>query len=179
MLGLEHGLNSHVFELTMSNSEDGCVEFLVGRQDIYNVKAVFVLYCSGVCPGVEDSDVQVVFIERFHYVNHLGVAHVGTVLLEGKAEDDNVAVEHLNAFLEHQLDYAVGNVRAHAVVHSAARKYDFRVVAVTLCALCKVVGVDAYAVAAYKAGLEGKEVPLCGSCLKHILSIDTHECENL
>ena len=36
-------------------------------------------------PGVVDSDVDIVLTERLDDVDHLRVAHIGAVLLEGKA----------------------------------------------------------------------------------------------
>ena len=39
----------------------------------------------GIGPGVVDGDVDIVLLERLDDVDHLRVAHIGAVLLEGKA----------------------------------------------------------------------------------------------
>ena len=45
------------------------------------------MFCYGwICPGVVNGDVGIVFFQRLDDVDHLGVAHVGTVFLEGESE---------------------------------------------------------------------------------------------
>lgn len=158
----------------MGYGGDGGVELLFLGQFVDYIEAVFVLDSCRVGPGIEDGDVEVVFLEGLDYVNDFGVAHVGAVLLEGEAENDDVAAEHLYAFLEHELDDAVGYVRAHAIVHAAASEDDLWIVAVPLCALREVVGIDAYAVAADQSGLERQEIPLSGGGGKNVLCVDAH-----
>ena len=67
--------------------------------------------------------------------NAIEVDGVGAVLLEGEAQNEDVTVEHLDAFLQHQLDSLGGHILTHAVIHAATGKDDFRIVAVTLGAL--------------------------------------------
>lgn len=45
---------------------------------------IFTLCDLRIGPGVVDSDVDIVLTERLDYVDHLRVAHIGAVLLEGK-----------------------------------------------------------------------------------------------
>ena len=179
VVGFEEGADVEAFELAVSDCCNSCIEFFVSGKFIDYIESVFAFCDGGIGPRVEDCHVEVVFLEGANNVDDFGVAHVGAVLLEGKAEDDDVAVEHLYAFLEHELDDAVGHVGAHAVVHAASGEDDFRVVAVALGALGEIVGVNAYAVATHKARLEGKEVPLGGSCFENVLGIDAHEGEYL
>lgn len=160
VVGFEDGSYVHSFEGFVCYSGDGCIELLVGGEFVDNVEAVFVTHGCRVCPGVKDSDVEVILFEGFDDVYDLGVAHVGAVLLEGEAEDNDMATEYLNAFLEHEFDNSVGNVSAHTIVHAATGEDDFGVVAVALCALCKVVGIDTDAVTSNESGFERQEVPL-------------------
>ncbi len=165
-------------ELAVCDGGYGSVEFLGDRELVHDFDAVFAANGFGVRPRVVDGDVEVVFHQCLVYVDDFGVAHVGAVFLEGKAEDEDVAAEHLDAFLEHELDYAVGHVGAHAVVHAAAGEDDFGVVAVALGALGEVVRVDAYAVAADESGLEGQEVPFGRGGFENVLRVDAHEGED-
>lgn len=87
------------FEFLVGDGGDAGVEFLVYREFVDNVKTVFAFGDGGVCPGVEDGDVEVVFLEGFHNVDNLGVAYVGAVLLECEAHHKNMAAKYLYAFL--------------------------------------------------------------------------------
>lgn len=136
MVGVEDRGDVHAFESFVGNGGNGGIEFLAGREGVYNFKTVFVLDGGGIGPGVVDCDVEVVLFEGFDDVDYLGVAHVGAVFLEGETEDDDMAAEHLNAFFEHELDYSVGNIGSHTIVHAATCEDNLRVVAIALCALC-------------------------------------------
>lgn len=161
MLGLKDAGDIDTLEFSVSNSCNSGVEFLVRGEFVDNFEAVFVFHCGWICPGVEDGDVEVVFLEGFDDVDDLGVAYVGAVLLESEAKDNDVAAEYLYSFFKHEFDDAVGYVCTHAVVHAPSGENDFGVVAISLGALREIVGVDAYAVAAYESRLERKEVPFC------------------
>lgn len=153
--GFEEGCDVEAFEFAMGDGGDGGVEFLTGGKFVDYGEAIFALDCGRIGPGVVDCDVEVVFLEGLDDVDDLGVAHVGAVLFECEAEDYDVAVEHLDAFFEHEFDDAVGYISAHAVVHAAAGEDYLRVVTVALGALGEIIGIDTDTVAADESGLEG------------------------
>ena len=68
--------------------------------------------------------------------------------------------------------HAVGDIDAHAVVDAPARMDDVRVVAHFLGLVGDVERIDADAVAAHQAGLEGQEVPLGAGRLEHVARVD-------
>lgn len=178
MAGVEDGGDVEAFEFLVGHGGDAGVELLAGGEFVDYFEAVFAAHGFGVCPGVEDGDGEVVLMQGLDDVDYLGIAHVGAVFLEGEAQDEDVAAEYLDAFLEHELDDAVGHVGAHAVVHASAGEDDFGVVAVALGALGQVVGVDADAVAADESGFEGQEVPLGGCGFEDVGGVDAHQCED-
>ena len=67
---------------------------------------------------------------------------------------------------------AVGDIDAHAVVDAPARMDDVRVVADFLGLVGDVERIDADAVAADQARLEGQEVPLGAGGLEHVARVD-------
>lgn len=174
MFRFEEGCDVEAFEFAMGDGGDGGVEFLTGGKFVDYSKAVLALDGGRIGPGIVDSDVEIIFFESLDDVDNLGVAHVGAVLFECKAKDEDVAVKYLDAFLEHEFDDAVGNIGTHAVVHAASGEDYLRVVTVALGALCKVIGIDTDAVAADESGLEGEEVPFGRCSLEHIGRVDTH-----
>lgn len=145
----------------MGDSGDGGIEFFVGRQLVDHIKAILMLYGCWIRPGVEDGDVEVVFLESLDDIHHLGVAHVGAVLLECEPKDDDVASQDLDTLLEHEFDHTVGDVGTHAVVHTPASKDDLRIVTIALGALSEIVGIHSNAVTTDESGLEWQEIPLC------------------
>lgn len=176
--GVEDGGDVEAFEFLVGYGGDAGVELVAGGEFVGHAEAVFALYGGGVGPGVVDGYVEVVFLEGFDDVDDFGVAYIGAVFLEGEAQDEDMTAEHLDAFLEHELDDAVGHVGAHAVVHASAGEDDFGVVAVALGALGQVVGVDADAVSADESGLEGQEVPLGGCGFEDVGGVDAHQGED-
>jgi len=162
----------------VSDSSDGCVE-LLGGKFIGDVNAILMFGNCGVGPGVIDGDVDIVLLQSIVDIHHLGIATVGAVLLEGEAKDEDLAVEDLDAFLEHQLNSLGGNIFAHAVVHPAAGKDNLGVIAIALGALGKVIGVNTDAVTTNKSGTEGEEIPLGAGSLQYIEGVDTHLVEDL
>lgn len=176
--GFEEACDVEAFEFAMSDGCNSGVEFLTDGKFVDYSETILALDGGRVCPGVEDGDVEVILFEGLDDVDDLGVAHVGAVLFESEAEDEDVAVEYLYAFLEHEFDDAVGNVGAHAVVHAASGEDDFGVVAVALGTLGEIVGIDADAVASDESGLEGEEVPLGRCCLEDVVGVDAHKGED-
>ena len=134
MLVFQERRNIQCLELPVGDGEDGCVELVCG-QFVGDFDAVLVPYYVRIGPGVVYRDVDIVLLQGPVDVYDLGVAHVRAVLLESEAEDEDVGVKYLKAFLEHQLYCLGGDVLAHSVVHAAACEDDLGVVAVPLGAL--------------------------------------------
>lgn len=176
--GFEEGCDVEVFEFAVGDGGYGGVEFFAGGKFVDYGEAVLALDGGGVGPGIVDSDVEIIFFESLDDVDDLGVAHVGAILLECEAKDEDVAVEHLNALFKHEFDDAVGYISAHAVVHAASCEDNLGIVAIALGTLGEVIGVDADAVAPDESGLEGKEVPFGRSSLENVGCVDAHECED-
>lgn len=86
MGGIQDTGDVDVGELAVGDGSDGCVEFFVFGEFVHYLEAVFALDSGGVRPRVKDGDVEVVFLEGLDDVDDLGVAHIGTVLLEGETE---------------------------------------------------------------------------------------------
>ena len=166
------------FKLLVGNGGDAGVELLAG-QLVHHLDTVFVLHDGRVGPGVVDGDVEVVFLQCLVDVDDLGVAHVGAVLLEGETKDEDVALQNLNAFLQHQLDGLGGNVFTHAVVHSTPGKDNLGIVTITLGALGQIIRVDTDTMATHQSRTERQEVPLGACGFQHVEGVDAHLVENL
>lgn len=176
---LEQRLQVEIVEDLVGHCGNHCVVAHALVELVGDFDAIFAADSLGVGPRVIDRDAQAVFTEGADDVDDLGIAHVGAVLLEGEAENQNLAVENLDAFLKHELHNAVGDIGAHAVVHAASGEDDLGVVAVALRTLGEIVGVYSDAVAADKSGLERKEVPFRRGGLEDIGGVDAHEGEDL
>ena len=81
-------------------------------------------------------------------INDFGVTDIRAVLLESNAEDKDISVLDLDAFLVHSLDSAVGNVVAHAVVQTSGVRHNSWQDTIDLCFLYQIIRIDAYAMAA-------------------------------
>ena len=160
VVGFEEGADVEAFEFAVGDGCNGCIKFFISRQFIEYIEPVFTFNCGRICPRIEDGDIEVILLKSFDYVDNFGIANVGAVLFECKAEDYDVATKHLDAFLEHEFDDTVSHVGAHAVVHAATGEYDFGIIAIALCALCEIVRVDTDTVSAYQTRLERKKIPL-------------------
>lgn len=160
MAWVEVRFDVKTFEGFVGNGGDSGIEFLFLGKLVDYGKSIFVLNSCGICPRVVYGDIEVVLLESFDDVNDFGVAHIGTIFLEGEAEHEDVATKYLYAFFEHELDYTVGNICPHAVVHAASGEDNFRIVAVALGALGEIIGVNSDAMTANETRLEGKEIPL-------------------
>jgi hypothetical protein len=75
---------------------------------------------AGFCPRVVHIYVYVVFAQLADDVDHLGVAQVGAVFLEGKAHDEHFGAFYMNAALHQGFHQLAGHIGAHAVVQAAA-----------------------------------------------------------
>ena len=71
----------------MSNGKDYSVILLIRKLRL-DADTIFVLNSFGVSPRVVYVDVVGVFAKGMIYIHHLGVADIGTVLLESNAEDE-------------------------------------------------------------------------------------------
>ena len=162
----------------MSHSGNSSIK-LLGGQFVYDLDAVLMLHDGRIGPGVINSDVEVILLQGLVDVDDLSVAHVGAIFLEGEAQDNDVAVEHLNALLQHQFDGFCSHILTHSIIHATTGKDNLWVVAVTLGALCQIVGVNTDAVAAHQTGTEGQEIPLGACGLQHVEGVNTHLVEDL
>ncbi len=63
--------------------DDGLVA--VGGEFVMYLHTILTLCDFGIGPGVVDGDVDIVLAEGLDDVDHLRIAHIGAVLLEGKA----------------------------------------------------------------------------------------------
>lgn len=99
--GVEDGGDVDVGEFFVGDGEDGGIELLSVGELVDYFEAVFSADGFGIGPWVEDRYVEVVFLEGLDDVYDFCVAHVGTVLFEGEAEDYDVAAKDLYPFLEH------------------------------------------------------------------------------
>ena len=176
--GFEEACDVEAFEFAMGDGCNSGVEFLTGGKFVDYGEAIFALDGGRIGPGIVDSDVEIIFFESLDDVDNLGVAHIGAILFECKAEDDDVAIEHLDAFLEHEFDDAVGYISVHAVVHAAAGEDYLGVVTVALGALGEIIGIDTDTVAADESGLEGEEVPFSRGSLEDVSCVDAHKGED-
>lgn len=177
VVGFEEGADVEAFEFAVGDGCNSGVEFLTGGKFVDYSETVLALDGGGVGPGVEDGDIEVILFEGLDDVDDLGVAYVGAVFLECETEDEDVTVENLYAFFEHEFDDTVSDIDAHAVVHAATGEYDFGIIAIALCALCEIVRVDTDTVATDESGFEGKEVPLGGCGFENVGGVDAHKCE--
>lgn len=71
-------------ELSVGDGEDDGVVASRGKFVLY-LHTILTLCDLGIGPWVVNGDVDIVLTERLDDVNHLRIAHVGAVLLEGKA----------------------------------------------------------------------------------------------
>lgn len=98
VLVLQQGGNIEAFELLVSHGSHASVE-LLRWQLVHHLDAILMLHDGRIGPRVVNGDVEVVFLQGLVDVDHLGVAHIGAVLLEGETQDEDVAVEHLRTYI--------------------------------------------------------------------------------
>ncbi len=126
----------------------------------------------GIDPRVIDIGGNVEFVQVVDDARHLGVAVVGAVFLEGKAQYQHAQVSLQQALAAHQADELVDHVLAHAVVDAAAGQDHFRMVADLFRLVGQVIGINADAVPADQARADGHEVPLGARGLQHLDRVD-------
>ena len=140
--------------------------------------AVFVLGLGRFGHRVVHDHVAAVALQFADHVDHLAVAQIGAVFLEGEAQHDDVGALDVVAALDHLLDGLFGDVLAHAVVDATAGQDDLRVVAQHVGLVGEVVRIDADAVAAHQARTEGQEVPLGARSFEHFDGVDADLVED-
>src|SRR6185312_2525306 len=109
-------------------------------------------------------------------IDHLRIANVRDVLLEGNAEHGHDRLLGRGR-LEHPRALA-RDVRAHHVIDAAPRKNDLRKIAGLLCPVRQVIRVDADAVPADQARLKGLEVPFGPSRRQYVPGVDPEPVED-
>ena len=112
--GFEIGFFEGAIGRVIYGNDHGVVA--IGFWFAYEVEVVFVLYLSGIGHRVDDIHGDVVALQLSDHINHLGVADVGHVLLEGEAHDQNARFERILAEFEHAFDGLFANVCAHGVI---------------------------------------------------------------
>ena len=157
----------------MADSDDdavGVFHVLKGDQ----IHAVLVSGNLRVGPGVGDLRDDLILFQSLDDVVDLAVAGVGTVFLEGDAENVDLRVLRRFPGLDHLLDGRVRHEGAHAVVHLSAVEDDLAVIAKFLSHIRQIVRIHADAVAAHQTGLEAQRVPLGVHARQHLVRVDAH-----
>ena len=108
------------------------------------------------------------------HVDHLGIADVGHVRLEGEPEHQDRACAGAAALVDR-----VGDPLAHAVIGRPPGEDHARQIAEALRAVAEIIRIDADAVAADQARAEGEEIPLGPGGLEHVQGGDAELAENL
>ena len=162
----------------MAYSHDSRIIFLVW-QFADDIDAISTAYHFRVGPGVIDRDADMILLEGMIDVDDARITHIRTVLLKGKAHDDDLGTQHLDALFQHQFDGLVGHVCPHPVVHAAPCQDNLRVIAQTLGALSQIVGVNRDAVSTYQARIHFDEVPFGACSLQDILRVDAQQAADL
>ena len=172
-----NGLCAHGFELVVGDGDDDGVVGPSGRL-LHRGDAVFMLGGSSIGPGVEHVGLHMVVGQFFDDVHHAGVAQVGAVFFEGKAQHQHAGALHMDAALGHGFDELGDHVGAHAVIQAATGQDDLGVVAHGLGLVGEVIRVHANAVAADQTGTKGQEVPLAAGGLQHGFGVNVHLVED-
>src|SRR6266704_1212194 len=111
-------------------------------------------------------------------IDHLRVADVGAVFLEGEAEHVDAGALDVAAGVDHLLHRLARDVRPHAVVDAAAGKDHLGVIAGELGLVREVVGIDPYAMSSDETGSEGQEIPLGPSRVQDFGGVEAELVEN-
>ena len=99
----EERFNFNILKLFVCNGSDCGVEFFVARKFVRYFDAVFAAHSFWVGPWVKDSDVDIVVLECFVYVDYLGVAYIGAIFFECETENEDMTAKNLYAFLSMSL----------------------------------------------------------------------------
>ena len=113
-----------------------------------------------------------------HDVDHLRVAQVGHVLLEGQAEHEHLLGPAAGASGRDFIGDPGGDVGPHVVIDAPSGQDDLRVVAVRPRDMGEVERIDPDAVAADGAGLEIQEVPLGVRRLEDVVDREAEAVED-
>ena len=161
----------------MWNSEH---EELSARKGVPRLEldAVFVLRFLRIDDGVVDVHFQPVAAQLGNKIRDFGIAKVRAVFLEGKPGDDRFRAVRGEAGLRQALHRHLGDEARHAVVDAPPGEDRLGLVAEHLGSVRQVIGIDADAVAAHKAGMEREEVRLGGSGAQHLAGVDAHAVED-
>src|SRR5215469_4414489 len=89
-----HVVWSHSGESAVPYGHHDRVVTADGRFARLELETEFVAGLVPVGPGIPDFDLRLVLLETADEVDDLGIAHVGAVLLEGQAHDQNTAADN-------------------------------------------------------------------------------------
>ena len=112
------------------------------------------------------------------YVDDFRISRVGAIFFKRKAENRNLCVFYRDIRLYKIFNGVFGYIFAHIVVYASAGENNLAVIAHFLGLVCKVIGVNAYAVSADKPGIEFEEIPLCACRLQNGFCIYAHFVED-
>ena len=132
----------------------------------------------GVGPWIMDFHFQAVLLEFVDDIDCAGVADIGAVFFEGDSEHEHFGSLYFDLFLNHEFDNLGCDIFAHIVVEPSTCEDYFGVVAILLCFLGEVVGIDADTVTSDKTRFKGQKIPLCAGSFKHFVGVDTHAVED-
>ena len=110
--------------------------------------------------------------QRAHEIDHLGIARVWHVLLEGEAHYQHARAVDALLPLEHGLDHVVGNEGRHAVIDAAPGEDHLRMEADRFGLVGQIIGIDANAVTADEAGAKRLEIPFGAGRLEHLARLE-------
>eukprot|EP01022_Parablepharisma_sp_SALTPOND_P004211 TRINITY_DN118_c1_g1_i1.p1 TRINITY_DN118_c1_g1~~TRINITY_DN118_c1_g1_i1.p1 ORF type:complete len:1598 (-),score=548.50 TRINITY_DN118_c1_g1_i1:18136-22929(-) len=153
----------------------------IGARQVGPVLQLDAVFVFGVLAGgdrIVDVDFHTIGLQFGHDVDHLGVAQVGAVFLEGQAQHVDLGTLDVETGGNHGLDRLLGHELGHAVVDATTGQDHLRVVAQHLGLVGQVVRVHADAVATDQARTEGQEVPLGTGGLQHFQGIDADLVED-
>ena len=131
---LHEGFHIHVKELLMCHRENDRIKLrvwnLVGHRN-----TIFLKHMFGIGPRIIDRDIRSILTQRMVDVNHLCIADVRAVLLEGDAKNKDFGILHHHALLVHALDSLVGHIGTHAIIQSSGSMHDAWQHTINLCFL--------------------------------------------
>jgi len=161
----------------MRNGKDDCL-VMISIEFGQAFEAIFVHHLLRISPWIIYIYIHAILLQFIDDIKYTSVANVRTVFFEGNAKNERHCTLDFVTFGYHKFNHFRGDIFTHIVVESSACENDFRVIAVLLCFLGKVIGIDTDAVPTNKTWPEVQKIPFGGCCRKHFLGINTHTVED-
>ena len=140
--------------------------------------AVFLAGFLGIGFCVMHKAGDIVLRKLIKNVHHFGVAQIRNVFLKGQAQNAHPRAHHGPPRFGQLFHRHLGDKFAHVVVNAAPGEDYFGVVAHAFSLIGQVVGVNADAMPAHKAGSEGQKVPLGPGCGQNGMGVNAQGLEN-